>query len=197
MRDSSYTSAPEDRAMSLLLGALLSLTETTEHPAKGMALGMILHGQARITHTEKSCTGCGCLTCFGTGMATASGGSGLSVIKIPCPLHVRSDTAQKDSEVLSTTCVQPVATSSPAQQRVVEGTPGALWCCVLMLSFAQACPGVSEGPEAAAPACSRLETLPIWHQPACAQEHGFMRCHTCGGTDGHIYPARSDAQLTV
>ena len=111
--------------MSLLLGALLSLTETTEHPTKGMASGMILHGQARITHTEKSCTGCGCLTCSGTGMATASGGSGLPAIKIFCPLHVRSDTAQKDTEVVPTTCVQPVIVPSTAQQRVLEGTPGA------------------------------------------------------------------------
>ena len=154
--------------MSLLLGALLSLTETTEHPAKGMALGMILHGQARITLPEKGCTECGCLTCSGTGMATASGGSGLPAVKIPCPLYVRSDTAQKDTEVVPTTCVQPVVIPSPAQQRVVEGTPGALWCCVFVSSFAQACPGVSEGPEAAAPACSRLGTPPIGHQPACA-----------------------------
>ena len=123
--------------MSLLLGALLSLTETTEHPAKGMALGIILHGQARTTLPEKGCTGCGCLTCSGTGMATASGGTGLPAVMISCPLHVRSDTAQKDTKVVPNTCVQPVVISFPAQQRVVEGMPGALWCCVFVSSFAQ------------------------------------------------------------
>ena len=61
---------------------------------------MIFHRQAGLARTKESCTVCGCLTCFGAGMATASGGSGLPALKIPCPLHVRCDTAQKGSEVL-------------------------------------------------------------------------------------------------
>ena len=47
MRDSSCTAAPEGHAKSLLLGALLPHTKSTEHPIKDTALDVIPHGQAR------------------------------------------------------------------------------------------------------------------------------------------------------